>query len=108
MVRGYIEGMQNGGDGLNQGSVISVVKHWVGYGAAENGYDSHNVYGKNAVFPGNNLKEHIYPFTGAFEANVASVMPTYSILKNASFEGKPLEQVGAGFSHQLLTDILRG
>ncbi|KAB8307075.1 glycoside hydrolase family 3 protein [Rouxiella chamberiensis] len=108
MVRGYIEGMQNGGDGLNSGSVISVVKHWVGYGAAENGYDSHNVYGKNAVFPGNNLKEHIYPFTGAFEANVASVMPTYSILKNAMFEGKPLEQVGAGFSHQLLTDILRG
>ncbi len=82
MVRGYMEGMQNGADGLNQGSVISVVKHWVGYGAAENGYDSHNVYGKNAVFPGNNLKEHIYPFTGAFEANVASVMPTYSILKN--------------------------
>lgn len=108
MVRGYIEGMQNGPDGLNSGSVISVVKHWVGYGAAENGYDSHNVYGKNAIFPGNNLKEHIYPFTGAFEANVASVMPTYSILKNAMFEGKPLEQVGAGFSHQLLNDILRG
>lgn len=108
MVRGYIEGMQNGPDGLNSGSVISVVKHWVGYGAAENGYDSHNVYGKDAVFPGNNLKEHIYPFTGAFEANVASVMPTYSILKNAMFEGKPLEQVGAGFSHQLLNDILRG
>lgn len=108
MVRGYIEGMQNGAEGLNRGSVISVVKHWVGYGAAENGYDSHNVYGKNAVFPGNNLKEHIYPFTGAFEANVASVMPTYSILKNASVEGKPLEQVGAGFSHQLLTEILRG
>lgn len=108
MVRGYVEGMQNGADGLNLGSVISVVKHWVGYGAAENGFDSHNVYGKNAVFPGNNLKEHIYPFTGAFEAKVASVMPTYSILKNVSIEGKPLEQVGAGFSHQLLTDILRG
>lgn len=108
MVRGYVEGMQNGADGLNSGSVISVVKHWVGYGAAENGFDSHNVYGKNAVFPGNNLKEHIYPFTGAFEANVASVMPTYSILKNVSIEGKPLEQAGAGFSHQLLTDILRG
>ncbi|CAI2439771.1 glycoside hydrolase family 3 protein [Serratia plymuthica] len=108
MVRGYIEGMQNGTDGLVQGSVIAVVKHWVGYGAAENGYDSHNVYGKNAIFSGNNLKEHIYPFTGAFEANVASVMPTYSILKNASIGGKPLEPVGAGFSHQLLTDILRG
>lgn len=107
MVRGYIEGMQNGPDGLNTGSVISVVKHWVGYGAAENGYDSHNVYGKNAVFPGDNLKEHIYPFTGAFEVNVASVMPTYSILKNLMIEGKEVEQVGAGFNHQLLTDILR-
>ncbi len=108
MVRGYIAGMQNGNSGLNQGSVISVVKHWVGYGAAENGFDSHSVYGKNAVFPGNNLKEHIYPFTGAFESQVAGVMPTYSILKDVSIEGKPLEQVGAGFSHQLLTDILRG
>ncbi|MGC6387397.1 glycoside hydrolase family 3 protein [Ewingella sp. S1.OA.A_B6] len=108
MVRGYVEGMQNGADGLNQGSVISVVKHWVGYGAAENGFDSHNAYGKNAIFPGNNLKEHIYPFTGAFEVNVASVMPTYSILKNVNIEGKPVEQVGAGFNHQLLTDILRG
>lgn len=107
MVRGYIEGMQNGPDGLNSGSVISVVKHWVGYGAAENGYDSHNVYGKNAVFPGDNLKEHIYPFTGAFEVNVASVMPTYSILKKLMIEGKEVEQVGAGFNHQLLTDILR-
>jgi len=108
MVRGYIEGMQNGPDGLNNGSVISVVKHWVGYGAAQDGYDSHNVYGKNATFPGNNLKEHIYPFTGAFEVNVASVMPTYSILKNLMIEGKEVEQVGAGFNHQLLTDILRG
>lgn len=108
MVRGYVQGMQNGIDGLNSGSVISVIKHWVGYGAAENGFDSHNAYGKNAVFPGNNLKQHIYPFTGAFEANVASVMPTYSILKDVCLNGKPLEPVGAGFNHRLLTDLLRG
>lgn len=107
MVRGYIEGMQNGTQGLNTASVIAIVKHWVGYGAAEKGLDSHNAYGKNAVFPGNKLKQHIYPFTGAFEVNVAGVMPTYSILRNTSLDGTPLEQVAAGFNYHLLTDVLR-
>ena len=50
---------------------------------------------------------HIRPFLGAFDANVAGVMPTYSILQGATWAGRPLEQVGAGFNRQLLTDILR-
>jgi len=36
------------------------------------------------------------------------VMPTYSILENATLGGQPLEQVGAGFNRQLLTELLRG
>jgi len=47
------------------------VKHWVGNGAAENGWDGHNVQGKNAVFRTNNLQQHIEPFIGAFEAWVS-------------------------------------
>ncbi|ACT14323.1 MULTISPECIES: glycoside hydrolase family 3 protein [Pectobacterium] len=108
MVRGYIEGMQNGRNGLNPQSVISIVKHWVGYGAAQDGWDSHNVYGKYAIFKKNDLQQHIEPFTGAFEARVAGIMPTYSILKDATWQGKPIEQVGAGFNRFLLTDLLRG
>jgi len=34
-------------------------------------------------------------------------MPTYSMLEHATWDGKPIEQVGAGFNRQLLTDMLR-
>ncbi|MGV6989137.1 glycoside hydrolase family 3 protein [Testudinibacter sp. P17/SS/0325] len=108
MVKAYIEGMQNGNGGLQRNSVIAVVKHWVGYGAAQHGWDSHNAYGKYAVFPGDHLQQHIYPFTGAFEAKVAGVMPAYSVLKQVRLNGKALEPVAAGFNRTLLTDLLRG
>jgi len=108
LVRGYISGMQNGSQGLNPHGVAAVVKHWVGYGAAENGWDGHNAYGKNVVFKTNNLEDHIVPFKGAFESRVAAVMPTYSVLKGVNLNGKSPEPVAAGYSHFLLTDLLRG
>ena len=108
MVEAYVVGVQNGGNGLNSGSVISVVKHWVGYGAAKDGWDGHNYYGRYAEFPGHNFAQHVVPFTGAFAAHVGAVMPTYSILQGVELAGKPLEQVGAGFSPQLLSGLLRG
>ncbi len=37
MVEAYVAGLQNGANGLNPGSVIAVVKHWAGYGAAKDG-----------------------------------------------------------------------
>jgi beta-glucosidase len=108
MVRAYVEGFQHGSKGVDTGGVLTVVKHWVGYGAATTGYDSHNYYGRKATYSGNNLPYHVQPFLGAFAAHVAGVMPTYSILEGATWNGKPLEQVGAGFNRQLLTDMLRG
>ena len=108
MVRGYISGMQNGKLGLNSQSVAAVVKHWVGYGAAEEGLDSHNSYGKYALYTHkNSLEQHIIPFTGAFEVNVAAIMPTYSILKNAQLNDHKIEPVGGGFNRYLLKDLLR-
>lgn len=108
LVQAYVEGFQGGSTGLGAGSVALVVKHWVGYGAAEHGYDSHNYYGRYAVFPGNNFDYHVTPFLGAFASQVAGVMPTYSILKDLVIGGRPVEQTGAGFSRFLLTDLLRG
>ena len=108
MVRAYVEGFQHGSNGADTGGVLTVVKHWVGYGAAATGYDSHNYYGRKATYSGNNLAYHVKPFLGAFAAHVAGVMPTYSILEGATWNGKPIEQVGAGFNRQLLTDMLRG
>ncbi len=102
MVQAYVEGFQHGKSGLNRQSVLTVVKHWVGYGAQKNGFDSHNAYGRFAVFPNGSLDLHIVPFTGAFAVKVAGVMPTYSILEGVKVDGKPLEQVGGGFNAQLL------
>ncbi|MFB2555328.1 glycoside hydrolase family 3 protein [Herbiconiux liangxiaofengii] len=107
-VEAYVEGLQGGTGGLDSSSVATVVKHWVGYGAQENGYDSHYYYGRYATFPGDNFAEHVVPYEGAFDAGAAGIMPTYSILKNLSVDGTPLEQVGAGHNEFLLQDLLRG
>jgi beta-glucosidase len=63
LVKAYVEGFQAGGAGLNPRSVMAVVKHWVGYGAQKDGWDSHNYYGRFADFPGDNFNYHIIPFS---------------------------------------------
>lgn len=108
MVRAYVQGFQHGSRGVDTAGVLTVVKHWVGYGAAAEGYDSHNYYGRKATYSGPSLAYHVRPFVGALAANVAGVMPTYSILEGATWKGQPVEQVGVGFNRQLLTDVLRG
>lgn len=107
-VEAYIEGFQNGRTGIHPGSVVAVVKHWVGYGAQVDGLDSHNYYGRFAAFPGNNFAYHLKPYEGAFAAQVAAVMPTYSILQGVTVHDKAVEPLGANYSHLLLTDLLRG
>jgi len=106
LVKAYVEGFQHGASGVDSAGVLAVVKHWVGYGAQKNGFDSHSSYGKLASFSGG-IDTHIKPFLGAFAAHVGGVMPTYSILEGATLGGRPIEQVGAGFNRQLLTDVLR-
>src|SRR5213594_3635604 len=106
-VRAYVVGFQHGANGVDSNGVVTVVKHWVGYGAAKDGWDSHTYYGRFATFSGDNLLYHVRPFLGALAAHVGGVMPTYSVLEHATWDGKPIEQVGAGFNRQLLTDMLR-
>ncbi len=107
-VRAYVAGLQDGTDGLGAGSVATVTKHWAGYGAQVNGYDSHYYYGRYAAFPGNNFATHLVPFTGAFDASTSGIMPTYSILKDLVYQGHKVPQVGSGFNSYLLKDLLRG
>ncbi|MEO3751683.1 glycoside hydrolase family 3 N-terminal domain-containing protein [Streptomyces sp. B6B3] len=104
----YLAGFQHGERGLGPDSVVGVVKHFAGYGAALNGYDSHYAYGRYAVFPGDEFATHLRPFRRAVAAGAGSVMPTYSILRDLTLAGRPLEQVGAAFNRQLLTELLRG
>ena len=108
MVGAYVEGFQHGTKGVDTGGVLTVVKHWVGYGAAKEGFDSHNRYGRLASYSGPTLDYHVKPFLPAFAANVGGVMPTYSILEGATWRGRPIEPVGAGYNRQLLTEMLRG
>ncbi|ACM35056.1 MULTISPECIES: glycoside hydrolase family 3 protein [Rhizobium/Agrobacterium group] len=107
MAEAYVAGFQNGTTGLKPGSVSAVAKHWVGYGAAPQGFDGHNSYGRHVVFKAKDFEKHVTPFKGAFAAKVAGIMPTYSIVDGVKLDGKPLEPVAAGYSKQLLTDLLR-
>ena len=108
LARAYVEGFQHGANGVDPAGVVTVIKHWAGYGAAKDGYDSHSYFGKFATFPGRNFEYHVRPFLGALAANVGGVMPTYSILEGATWEGRPIEPVGAAFNRRLLTELLRG
>ena len=108
LVGAYVEGFQHGTRGVGPDGVATIVKHWVGYGAAKQGWDSHFHYGRFSSFPGKNFGYHIKPFVPAFAARTAGVMPTYSILENLVWEGKAVEQVGSGFNRWLLDDLLRG
>jgi len=105
LVAAYVRGMQ--GTELGAASVCSVVKHWVGYPAAPEGFDGHNAYGRFSTVSEESLKLHIEAFLGSFEAGVAGVMPTYTILKDLTLDGEPLEQVAGGFNAQLVNGLLR-
>ncbi|RIJ54513.1 glycoside hydrolase family 3 protein, partial [Clavibacter phaseoli] len=107
-VAAYVEGLQGGTDGITSDGVATVVKHWVGYGAQVDGYDSHYYYGRYAAFPGGNFAEHITPYEGAFRNQAAGIMPTYSILKDLDLGDGVIEQVGANHNEYLLQDLLRG
>lgn len=87
--------------------VASVVKHWVGYSAAVDGYDAHNYYGRKSDLNAETFELHAKAFKGAFDANVAGVMPSYSVLENLTVDGKKVEEIGGGFSKVLLTDLLK-
>lgn len=108
MVRAYVAGFQHGERGLTTESVATVVKHWVGYGAAEHGFDGHHYFGRFSSFPGQRFADHVRAFDGAFRARTAGVMPTYNVLLGVNVGGRPLEPVAAGFNRQLLTELLRG
>ena len=102
LVAAYVEGFQGSDSGLTRDGVIAVTKHWVGYGAAKDGFDAHNAYGKYAQLDSAALVNHMNAFKGALAVKTAGIMPTYSILDGAEIDGSSVELVGAGFNANLL------
>lgn len=118
MARAYADGFQTsvGEDEIRNGwgytSVNAMAKHWPGGGSGEGGRDAHYAYGKYAVYPGANFKEHLIPFTeGAFKLDgptkmVSAIMPYYTISQH--MDTVYGENVGNGFSQYIINDLLRG
>lgn len=117
MARAYVDGFQTSTgtneikDGWGYKSVNAMVKHWPSGGAEEGGRDGHWAFGKFAVYPGNNLSQHLKPFTeGAFKLDgktqiASAVMPYYTITYNQSKDGS---NKANAFNKYIITDLLRG
>jgi beta-glucosidase len=103
----YVAAFQGAPTGLARDGVMTVVKHWVGYGALPDGFDSHNYYGRVAHLNSAQLDMHIAAFKGALAAGSAGIMPTYPIISGPKVGGKAIEPYGAGYSRVLLHDLLR-
>ncbi len=114
MTKAYCDGFQttkDGRDGWGEESVNTMVKHFPGGGMGEGGRDAHYAYGKYAVYPGDNFKEHLKPFReGAFSLDgktkkASAVMPYYTI--SYGIDSKYGENVGNSFNKYLIQDLLR-
>jgi beta-glucosidase len=118
MARAYVDGFQTSPEekaisgGWGYASVNAMVKHWPGGGPEEGGRDAHFSYGKYAVYPGNNLADHLIPFTeGAFKLAgrtlmASALMPYYTISYGIDKTNK--ENVGNSYSKYLIGSLLRG
>lgn len=104
----FVRGLQGAPNGLGEGGVAAVIKHFAGYSASATGFDAHNYYGRHSRLNAGEWEQHIRPFEGALAARPAGVMPAYSILQDLELDGAPMEQVGVGYNRYLLTDVLRG
>jgi beta-glucosidase len=118
MARAYVDGFQSSdalseiSNGWGFQSVNAMVKHWPGGGPEEGGRDAHFAYGKFAVYPGDNFKDHLIPFTeGAFKLkgktkSATAVMPYYTISYGQDIKNN--ENTANAYNEYLITDLLRG
>ena len=92
MGKAVIRGFQ-GDDNTKRESIAACAKHYLGYGAAEGGRD----YGKAEISDYTLRNVYLKPFKAAVEANVATVMNSFS-----EIGGQPVAS-----SRYLLHDILK-
>lgn len=98
-------------NGWGNQSVCAMVKHWPGGAPCEAGRDAHYSFGKYAVYPGKNFKEHLKPFLdGAFQLDgktgkAGAVMPYYTV--SWEIDTVNNENVGNSYSKYIVKDLLR-
>ena len=100
MTVAYMKGFQ--GSGLNDQSVMTMVKHFPGGGPQLDGLDPHLKSGESQVYPGENFEYHLAPFIAAIENDMRVVMPYYGI-PTAQTD----EDVAMAYNRYILTDLLR-
>lgn len=105
----YLKGFQapqlSGGVGkVGRESVSCMTKHFPGGGPQAGGEDPHFAYGKDQVYPGENLKYHLAPFVEAIKAGSRQMMPYYG--RPVGLKGYE-EEVGFAFHRRIITDLLK-
>ena len=112
--RAYCDSLQTtegAADGWGKDSICAMAKHWPGGAPCEGGRDAHYPFGRYAVYPGNNLKDHLKPFIeGAFALpgptkSASAIMPYYTV--SWGLDEKDGKNVGNSYSHYLINDLLR-
>ncbi|MBO9556816.1 MAG: glycoside hydrolase family 3 protein [Cellulomonas sp.] len=93
--------------GVGRDSVSTMTKHFPGGGPQLDGEDPHFAYGREQVYPAGRFDEHLAPFRRLIAAGTRQIMPYYGMPVGLERDGDPVEQVGFGFSRQILTDLLR-
>jgi len=96
----YVRGFQ--GAELGQESVSTMTKHFPGGGPQLDGEDPHFAYGREQVYPGDNLEYHLKPFAAVIAAGGSQMMPYYGMPI-----GTDLEPVAFGFNRDVVTGLLR-
>jgi beta-glucosidase len=79
-----------------------MTKHFPGGGPQLDGEDPHFHYGREQVYPRNDLEYHLKPFAAVIEAGGAQIMPYYGMPV-----GTDLEPVAFGFNRGVITGLLR-
>lgn len=96
MVTAQVKAFQNGSDGLNRDSIVACMKHFPGAGPQMDGKDTSPIISSEET-----LQIHLKPYYAALEANVASVMPYYSVPLALDMENSAIG------SKATLQDLLR-
>ncbi len=96
MVTAQVIAFQNGAEGLNTGSIVACMKHFPGAGPQMDGKDTSPIVSTEET-----LETHLKPYYAALEANIASIMPYYSVPLTLDMENSAIG------SKATLQDLLR-